>query len=332
MEGEKEEMIKFVNLWKRLINNDSFLKIISVLIAVFLWFWIISTAKPTNKKEFQSIPVQISYEGSMPDKQGLMMLLADQNIFVNLVISGPRSNLFTFSENDIKATLNFSAVAAPGTYQLPVSVTLTDEHLSVESVSPQIMNISFAKKVTRDIAITSHNTEPAQGISLISKNIDINTVTVTGPEETVNSIEQARISYVCEGDIPQQCKIELLDGSGTSVDRTYLTLSNEAATVTDAVFSKQIAIKANVTDKTGLPVAGNISVAVAPMSVAVRGPYAALTVLNEISLDTLMVDINSLAQETTYAIPLPPLPSGLSYTEQPTVTIKVSPPVVAAVP
>ena len=160
MEGEKEEMIKFVNLWKRLINNDSFLKIISVLIAVFLWFWIISTAKPTNKKEFQSIPVQISYEGSMPDKQGLMMLLADQNIFVNLVISGPRSNLFTFSENDIKATLNFSAVAAPGTYQLPVSVTLTDEHLSVESVSPQIMNISFAKKVTRDIAITSHNTEP----------------------------------------------------------------------------------------------------------------------------------------------------------------------------
>ena len=317
--------MKFFNFWKKLVNNDNFLKILSVLIAVFLWLWIVSTAKPTNKKEFQNIPVQIKYEGSRPDTQGLMMLLSDSNIFVNLVVSGPRSNLFIFSEDDISASLNFSAIAAPGTYQIPVSVTLSDESLSVDSVSPQIMNISFAKKLSRDIPITIQNDNPSENITCVSSTVNVDTVTVTGPEETVNSIEQARVVVECDKTVPQEYSIELLDASGTRVDYTYLTLSTETAIINEAVFSKQITVLPSVNDSTGLPVFAGISVECSPSSVSVLGSYAALSSLNEISLDSITVDISSLTQEETFSVSLPQLSGGLTYAEPATVTVKVSP-------
>ena len=52
-------------------------------------------ANPTNEKEFKKVPIQINYEGSTPERNGLMMLLSDTNLYVNMIVEGPRSRLVT---------------------------------------------------------------------------------------------------------------------------------------------------------------------------------------------------------------------------------------------
>ena len=101
---------------KALISRNGFLKIISVILAIFAWFAIIYYANPTNSAEFRNIPIKIHYEGSVPGNNGLMMLLTDTNFTCDISVEGGRTALLVLNSNDISSTLNFEAIASAGIY------------------------------------------------------------------------------------------------------------------------------------------------------------------------------------------------------------------------
>ena len=60
---------------KKLLANDTFLKILSLLLAVGLWVFVLYTEKPTTDKEFNDIPVTFEGENTLRDN-GLIMSMS----------------------------------------------------------------------------------------------------------------------------------------------------------------------------------------------------------------------------------------------------------------
>ena len=86
-------MTKLFSFLNRLINNNKFLKILSVVLAVITWLFITNVASPVNEKVIPKVPVEILYEGSTADKNGLIMLMNGSDLTVSVTVEGPRSNL-----------------------------------------------------------------------------------------------------------------------------------------------------------------------------------------------------------------------------------------------
>ena len=92
-------MNKILAVWKRLVENDRFLKIISLVIALVVWIIIINVAAPVNEKTFFRIPVNVNYTDSVPERNGLMMLTTDDSLYVGITVSGQRSRLIGLKED-----------------------------------------------------------------------------------------------------------------------------------------------------------------------------------------------------------------------------------------
>ena len=97
----KKFLTSLSSKFSSLIRRNGFLKIISVILAVFAWFAIIYYANPTNSAEFRNVPIKIHYEGSVPGNNGLMMLLTDTNFTCEVKVQGGRTALLVLNADDI---------------------------------------------------------------------------------------------------------------------------------------------------------------------------------------------------------------------------------------
>ena len=126
----KKFLTSLSSKFSSLIRRNGFLKIISVILAVFAWFAIIYYANPTNSAEFRNVPIKIHYEGSVPGNNGLMMLLTDTNFTCEVKVQGGRTALLVLNADDISATLNFDSIASAGIYEVPLNVSVLNSDVT----------------------------------------------------------------------------------------------------------------------------------------------------------------------------------------------------------
>ena len=213
-----------------LLHNNNFLKILSVFLALFVWTYILYIVNPVNEAVFDKVEVDLAFEGSVPDRNGYMYLMTDPNLTVSVTVSGSRSELINVSKEDIKATLNMDAVISEGTYNINVSVSTGNKHVTVTDVYPKNFTIEFAAEGTREIPVQllASGSLPA-GYEVDGQAISPETITVTGPAKTLETISKAYITVPltnAKENITGAFDVSLVTESGENVDRRYLTLSN----------------------------------------------------------------------------------------------------------
>ena len=69
-------------------------KIMSVLIAFILWFYVMAVESPVNEKTFRSIPITIEQTDSE------LSLYSGYNTTVDITVSGKKSELNQISDSD----------------------------------------------------------------------------------------------------------------------------------------------------------------------------------------------------------------------------------------
>ena len=77
---------KKVNL-NGLFENNRFLKILSVLIAVIAWFLIVTTIDPNTYSTISKIPVTVDLSGTIAESSGLTVLDTDVQ-YVDVKVKG----------------------------------------------------------------------------------------------------------------------------------------------------------------------------------------------------------------------------------------------------
>lgn len=308
-----------------IVHNNTFLKVLSVFLALFAWIYILYIVDPVNTKDFDKVEVSMSFEGSVPDRNGFMYLLTDTNLTVNISVSGSRTELMNVSRSDIKATLNMDRVITEGTYEIEVNVNVDNDDITVVDVYPKTFTIQFAEVATRtlDLKLNAAGSLPA-GYAVDKTFISPARITISGPKNTVNAINEAYLTVSLENvksDLSGQYEISLVDSNGNNVDRKYLTMSvTRAEMLLNIIYRKNLTPVVSLTNSSGGDESSYISVELNVDSIIATGEEKDLAKLDKYAIGT--IDSALVGRDTTISFPIPPIEGTTFDTESVTATVK----------
>ncbi|MBR2284649.1 MAG: hypothetical protein IJ874_09585 [Ruminococcus sp.] len=184
-----------MNAIKNLRSNLAML-IISVILAIFVWFAVSMTQYPSVQKTIEHIPLSTDISGSTASENGLSLISCSvEEVTVELL--GSRTEVGNLNSDNIEAYLDMSSISTTGTKNITIKIRSSSGYsYEVQSVSPSSASVVLDKYDTREFDVTPRipNVTAADGkaIDLDEVTCDPETVRINGP-----SAQLDRISKVC---------------------------------------------------------------------------------------------------------------------------------------
>lgn len=177
------------NLW----NNDTFLKIFSIVVAILCWVFIVFVTNPEIEVEISGIPVTLSDHHSIKSNGYIVSTEMTQTVDVKL--KGTRSALANINKDNIIAYVDLSGCNKKDSFNLPVNVKLPYENVKVISKSIYNTTVSVDNYITRSFRLDYAHIGALKNsnYSVYSTDIGEKTVKVSGAEELVKTIEKATV-------------------------------------------------------------------------------------------------------------------------------------------
>lgn len=171
--------------FRRYVWHNFGLKVLSLLLASGLWFFISPDQQPAEIAvrapiEFQHVPPQLEISSeTIPEAQ--------------IRIRGPERAIRQLAANDVHAEIELGD-AKPGerTYDLTSRQVRHPLGLTVVQVVPSQVHLSFDTRMTRQVRIQPRVTGTfVAGRQLGPVTLDPETITITGPQHHVQRVESA---------------------------------------------------------------------------------------------------------------------------------------------
>ena len=102
-------------------RKDTWMKLASLVFAVFIWSYVIADENPTRQMSLKNIPVTYTGIAELTE-QGLTVETEGLIHTVDLSILAGQDSHKSINANSVKAYLDFSHINEPGTYTLDVQV------------------------------------------------------------------------------------------------------------------------------------------------------------------------------------------------------------------
>ena len=170
--------------------KDSVLKIISLIIAILLWIYIIAVVDPAVTITVRDIPIRYTNQNVLEEKG--LCLVNDSKTTVELKISGSRKLVANIDNKNIYATVDLTTISKTGTFSLPIAISIPYEYNEIVSKKPYNATVVIDKVETaeRDVKVlTTGNT--ASGYIAGTAVPSVKSVMLTGAATMID-----RISYV----------------------------------------------------------------------------------------------------------------------------------------
>jgi YbbR domain-containing protein len=168
-----------VDFFRRVVLHNAGLKLLSLVIALFLWMAI---SREPRAEVTLTAPIEFH------NTPGTLEINSDNIQQVQVRAAGAAGAVHSLSSADVHAFVNLEA-ATPGehTYDLHVRVP---RDVDVVQVIPSQFRISFDNRASRKVDVRPRVVgATAPGFRMENVTVDPATVTITGPEKRVNSIE-----------------------------------------------------------------------------------------------------------------------------------------------
>ena len=304
-------MIRFL---RNTISNLATL-ILSLVLAILIWITATQTEDPTINKSLQ---IPIEFVGQPADTT--MITPSIPNPTVLLWVQGRASVANEIDRNDFSATVDLSEVQSGEEITLDVLMQQSDPDINIVSQSPEqmIVKLEQLKSLEVPVEIDIRN-EVARGHSRGNESYFPESITVTGTETEIDSLEKALVTVTLNGDERETKVITaepiFYDDQGQVASSRNFQLSSQDVEVTIPIFeSADFAEKIVTVDLTGQPATGYrlLSVTVEPTSVLVQGRPTQLDLLSQIKTEP--IDITGLTESFVANATLD-LPDGIELDE-----------------
>ena len=173
------------------LANNTALAVLSLLIAVIVWFMISISLNPSEPKTLEKIPLSLDTAGTSVEENGLSAYDCDVQE-VNIKIRGSKTQIRNLNKDTLVAYVDFNNVETPGQRALPIKVKSTSGiDFELESVTPSSATVSIDKFSSREIAVTPKltNVTFAEGKVPDDYICEPSTITVQGPSKLLDKIE-----------------------------------------------------------------------------------------------------------------------------------------------
>lgn len=202
------------------LKKDFNIRIISIVFAIFLWFFVLDSSANPFETKILSIPVKILNETSLQDK-GLGIRNKELSASVNVTVRGRKDKINNITAYDFEAYVDFSKIKDAGNKELKVDILSNKDGISVESKKPQSIMVNVEKIIKNPIQI---NIIPKgtlkENYKIIKAVSDPVSVEVEGVESLVKEVATANAEVNVEGlNKSQVARVEckLLNKSGDEV-------------------------------------------------------------------------------------------------------------------
>ena len=289
--------------------------ILSILIAIALWSYVIYTLEPSQAKLFTNVPVTLLNVDDLNDR-GLDVVDKD-SVTVDLRVKGKRQVLADMTNDSIHATADVSD-CVEGENVVAVNVTF-DESAYLENSATITVHVFVDDIVTEEKNVVVQYTGDSGNVSC--ELVSSNTVEVTGAKSEVADVAYVS-APVAEENLPEsedEIKVDLVpvDSSGSEI--SGLSLSEDQATV--KIYSagtKKVPLKV---DTKGSPADGYAFYGIdGPSIIEIKGSNEDLAKVDEITCED--IDISGLNKNTEVTLS-PNLPDGIAIAGSSKITVTV---------
>lgn len=242
---------------RRLIYNDKYLIIVSLLLAVVIWIATSLNAGTTETKVIKmDVPIKLGDEIS--EQLGMQYYSLQDNIEISVTISGAKYVIGQVTPNDLSVTFDTSAVNRTGAQTIPILVNNSSRHLDfdVEGTYPSsiegFFDVNASKVMNVELDFDKDNI--ASGYVFGEPVLSEDKIVVSGPKTYIDRIEKAKVSVVFDDNekltdiYKDTCDIEFI---GTGIEHSYFNVTLRTDTKTPL---KNISVTIPVLKQTTLPV------------------------------------------------------------------------------
>ncbi|MGC9371785.1 MAG: CdaR family protein [Thermovirgaceae bacterium] len=298
----------------RLLASRTFLKIVSVIVASLVWYYV---AAERDTEVVRTFTLPIEYLNVPQD-----LSISSETRNVDVQIAAPRDVLSRKSLESIACQVDLKGLDS-GIHMRPVRAILPSGVRLID-IKPSNIEVQLTKTATRTLAVeidVEGGLPP--GYRLEDVRLDPKQVQLEGPENKLESIDRVYVQPSLE---------QLLDGETLTLrplwkgSREAEDVSVEPLRVTMDYVLIQGVPRKNV--RVDVPITGEPhedylvqGVSVDPPEVTVKGPIAVLDRIRNLELPS--VDVTGLKEDTVFEVRVPPNFGGASEIEPATVRVRV---------
>ena len=303
-------------------NEKLIAKILCVLAAIILWFYVVMTDTTTDEKVFSGISVDIRGRDRIEDTLGLT-IISGYDLTVDVTVKGPRADINRLTVDDVKAYIDMKTVDGAGEYTLPIRTSLPNG-ITAGTLSANYMTVYVDKRTTISVPVKIVTSQVIEAdFTMGTPEPSIETVNVSGPEEVLRTIDHAEASFDL-GRVSKTListgKLTLVDANGNEINDPYVRLQTSEVTVRFPVYIyRDFDLK--VDTKYGYYDSTNSRITISPASIQVRGDPDVISSMDSVSLGQIDEKKITGDETKTMAIMLPDGVENLSGTTTATVTI-----------
>ena len=292
--------------------------LLSVVLAIGLWMYVITTVSPNSTTTISNIPVVFEGETWLLENRNLM-ITSGTNTTVDLEVSGNRSDLNKLNSSNVSLKVDLTKVYEAGQTEMTYNILLPSDvpasAITVERKDPAGVKLTVEKRLTKEIPVNVVFTGAVpEGFIADTENalLDFPMVNIKGPASVVELIGQARIEVDMEDrteSLSENYRYTLCDQDGNPVEVELVTTDvAEVHLEVKIQRFQEIPLKLNVLYGGGAT-EGYTRYEIKPKSIRVSGSEAVLADLTEITLGT--VNFAELRENTQMTFPIN-LPEGVT--------------------
>ncbi len=171
--------------------------LLSLVIAVCLWIYVVSTVTPDDSQWIYNIPVTFTNEDGLFSDRDLV-LSSGRDATVDIRLYGKRQDLLKLDNTNITITADLSQVTGAGDWRLPYEIefpeTVTSSDIKVESRSKYYISVTVDKLATKEVEVRAvFQGDVAEGYTQEAIELEYDSIEVSGPKDLVDSVAWAQV-------------------------------------------------------------------------------------------------------------------------------------------
>lgn len=241
---------------RKLIYNDKYLIVISIVLAVVIWVATSMNLSPETSKTI-TVPVTVDFSDSAAEQLGIKCF-GEETIDVDVTVSCKKYLAKDITADDMKVYLQTNVVTSSGSYDVPIKVETSDTaDFKVTSYYPTVYRayFDFEDEKVMDLDIKYANEDfIEQGYTMGQPMLSQSTVTVKGPRSYVMQVAAVSATVNIEEKLKATKTMDIvataLDSYNSKVNYITIDSGTENLTITIPVLKEmELEVAANFTGK-----------------------------------------------------------------------------------
>ncbi len=281
---------------------------LSILIASVLWLYVVSEVNPDASAQIRDIPIIVTGQDVM-DSRGLM-ITAQSVERLTVHFTGKRNSLVKLTPENVTITVDVSAIASEGEYDLRCNVvppnTATTGTISVEDRESYRIQMTVEKKTSKTVEVKGEFTgSVAEGYQAETFILSPSNMVISGAASVIENIDYAVVT-LSVGDLNTTYSgilpFEFVTFDGTRIPATGIECAASTIYVVyPVVMVREVALAVDFTAGGGATM-DHVSYEIEPATIQISGKETDVAGVKEITLGN--IDLSKVGGSTSFTFPI----------------------------